>query len=303
MAGQRVDRTLAVMLSPGLAYPPPGRHNAGEMTVDGRAAKPGQPWSWAAHPDGRRSNGRHRWAQFRSTAQGRSTLRFPSCMKMTRCWSWINRLAWSFTRRQGMPAARSSTRCWRMCPTIAGGGAGRPGIVHRLDKDTSGLMVVAKDPTAHAALAEQMHAHQVIKRYLTLVEGSSIQRRRRHRGTDRARFASAPAHGHRLARRGRACCAHALPCAARGARTYPARSATRDRPHASDSRTLGRHRSSGRGRSHLRAPQPPQPPRQFSTPRTWRSLTLSRVTWLSFDSPLPHDLAAFLAQWEQSALR
>lgn len=47
----------------------------------------------------------------------------------------------------------------------------RPGIVHRLDKDTSGLLIVAKNARTQAALAEQMKEHKVTKRYLALVEG------------------------------------------------------------------------------------------------------------------------------------
>lgn len=47
----------------------------------------------------------------------------------------------------------------------------RPGIVHRLDKDTSGLLIVAKNARTQAALAEQMKEHRVTKRYLALVEG------------------------------------------------------------------------------------------------------------------------------------
>jgi 23S rRNA pseudouridine1911/1915/1917 synthase len=47
----------------------------------------------------------------------------------------------------------------------------RPGIVHRLDRDTSGLLMVAKDVRTQAALVEQMKQHAVIKRYLALVEG------------------------------------------------------------------------------------------------------------------------------------
>jgi 23S rRNA pseudouridine1911/1915/1917 synthase len=47
----------------------------------------------------------------------------------------------------------------------------RPGIVHRLDRDTSGLLIVAKDVRTQAALVEQMKQHAVVKRYLALVEG------------------------------------------------------------------------------------------------------------------------------------
>jgi 23S rRNA pseudouridine1911/1915/1917 synthase len=58
------------------------------------------------------------------------------------------------------------------CPGIAGvGGADRPGIVHRLDKDTSGLMVVAKTPSTHRALVEAIKARAVQRGYLALVWG------------------------------------------------------------------------------------------------------------------------------------
>jgi len=50
-------------------------------------------------------------------------------------------------------------------------GGQRPGIVHRLDKDTSGILIVAKTPEALAHLAQQFQARTVIKRYLALVEG------------------------------------------------------------------------------------------------------------------------------------
>lgn len=51
------------------------------------------------------------------------------------------------------------------------GGAARPGIVHRLDKDTSGLMVVAKNESAHEKLADQFRAREVRKSYVALVHG------------------------------------------------------------------------------------------------------------------------------------
>ncbi|MCE0505261.1 RluA family pseudouridine synthase [Roseivivax sp. GX 12232] len=51
------------------------------------------------------------------------------------------------------------------------GGEKRPGIVHRIDKDTSGLLVVAKSDRAHHALSEQFAAHSVERRYLALVHG------------------------------------------------------------------------------------------------------------------------------------
>jgi len=50
-------------------------------------------------------------------------------------------------------------------------GALRPGIVHRIDKDTSGLLVVAKNDAAHAMLSAQMAAHTVTRRYEAIVHG------------------------------------------------------------------------------------------------------------------------------------
>lgn len=48
----------------------------------------------------------------------------------------------------------------------------RAGIVHRLDKDTSGVIVVARTPQAHRALAEQFAQRRTVKKYLALVEGN-----------------------------------------------------------------------------------------------------------------------------------
>jgi 23S rRNA pseudouridine1911/1915/1917 synthase len=57
------------------------------------------------------------------------------------------------------------------CPDFAIGGSMRPGIVHRLDKNTSGLMVVAKNDAAQQNLSNQIKARSVLKRYLVLVQG------------------------------------------------------------------------------------------------------------------------------------
>jgi 23S rRNA pseudouridine1911/1915/1917 synthase len=51
------------------------------------------------------------------------------------------------------------------------GGDQRPGIVHRLDKDTSGLIVVAKNDRTHAALGEMFSSRQMKKTYIALVQG------------------------------------------------------------------------------------------------------------------------------------
>jgi len=51
------------------------------------------------------------------------------------------------------------------------GGVARPGIVHRIDKDTSGLIVVAKSDAAHEGLARQFKDHSIERRYLAIVSG------------------------------------------------------------------------------------------------------------------------------------
>jgi 23S rRNA pseudouridine1911/1915/1917 synthase len=58
------------------------------------------------------------------------------------------------------------------------GGETRPGIVHRLDKGTSGVMVVAKNDTAHQELARQFHDREVEKEYVALVWGTVHNRKR-----------------------------------------------------------------------------------------------------------------------------
>jgi len=58
------------------------------------------------------------------------------------------------------------------------GGELRPGIVHRLDKGTSGVMVVAKHDAAHQELARQFHDREVDKQYIALVWGLVHQRKR-----------------------------------------------------------------------------------------------------------------------------
>lgn len=54
------------------------------------------------------------------------------------------------------------------------GGVARPGIVHRIDKDTSGLIVAAKHDKAHEGLAKQFAAHSIDRRYLAIATGRPI---------------------------------------------------------------------------------------------------------------------------------
>lgn len=59
------------------------------------------------------------------------------------------------------------------CNDLSGiNGVNRPGIVHRIDKETSGLLVVAKNDKAHASLSEQLKDHSMTRKYIALVHGS-----------------------------------------------------------------------------------------------------------------------------------
>jgi 23S rRNA pseudouridine1911/1915/1917 synthase len=174
----------------------------------------------------------------------------------------------------------------------------RPGIVHRLDKDTSGLLVVAKNPEAHAELAGQMKAHSTIKRYLALVEGRMTV----PEGVVDAPIGRDPRHRQRMAI-----------VRAGGSGGREARTRFRTLQAAQGRTLLEVQLETGRThqiRVHLAAihhpivgdltygrPEPPQPPRQFlhathlefAHPRTGQ--------WLIFDSPLPPDLADFARPW------
>jgi 23S rRNA pseudouridine1911/1915/1917 synthase len=63
------------------------------------------------------------------------------------------------------------------CPGIVGvGGIQRPGLVHRLDKDTSGLLVVAKSDLAYRSLVRQLKSRSLSREYIGIVEGSLHER-------------------------------------------------------------------------------------------------------------------------------
>lgn len=66
------------------------------------------------------------------------------------------------------------------CQDLSGiNGIKRPGIVHRIDKDTSGLIMAAKNDTAHASLAAQLKEHTVYRKYIAIVHGKLSH----HQGT------------------------------------------------------------------------------------------------------------------------
>jgi len=72
----------------------------------------------------------------------------------------------------GHPSGTLVNALLHHCRDLSGiGGVLRPGIVHRLDRGTSGVMVVAKNDAAHAALAQQFHDHTIERIYRALVVG------------------------------------------------------------------------------------------------------------------------------------
>lgn len=175
----------------------------------------------------------------------------------------------------------------------------RPGIVHRLDKDTSGLMVIAKTPESHAALAEQMLARETVKRYLALAEGQmSVSE-----GVIEAPIGRDPRNRQRMA-------VVSLAAGGRDARTrFRVLRYVRGRTYLELQLETGRTHQI---RVHLAAvhhpvvgdsvygrPQPPQPPRQFLHAAHLEFTHPDTGKPVAFDAPLPPDLATFLAKWER----
>jgi len=90
------------------------------------------------------------------------------------------------------------------CHDLSGiGGELRPGIVHRLDKDTSGVMLVTKDEKAHHRLAQQFKAHTITRRYVALLFGllqsdtGMVDRAIGRHTTDRKKMSGSTRHGRR----------------------------------------------------------------------------------------------------------
>lgn len=177
----------------------------------------------------------------------------------------------------------------------------RPGIVHRLDKDTSGLLVVAKDAPTHAALAGQMKDRAMVKRYLALVEGQMPV----PQGVVEAPIGRDPRNRQRMALVGAA-------SGGREARTrFRVLHTTRGRSLLELQLETGRTHQI---RVHLAAvqhpvvgdpvygrPQPPLPPRQFLHAAHLEFAHPVSGEELAFDAPLPEELAAFLHAWDPEA--
>ena len=139
------------------------------------------------------------------------------------------------------------------CADLAGvGGVLRPGIVHRLDQGTSGVLVVAKNDAAHRALAEQFRDHSIERIYRALVRGVPVPDAGRSRSADRPASARTQAHVGARPRGARG--PHRLACdrALSGERARLARGASRNRSHAPDPRASRGGGLPDRGRSGVR---------------------------------------------------
>ena len=181
-------------------------------------------------------------------------------------------------------------------PELAGvGDPTRPGIVHRLDRDTSGLLAVARSPAAHEALTAALAARQVTRVYLALVHGlpeadeglvdapvgrssraptrMSVSERGRDARTRYAVTARYPDHGVAVLR-----------CTLETGRTHQIRVHLEAIGHP----VVGDERYSG-GRGEVRSP------RVFLHATHLAFAHPVSGEALAFDSPLPADLAAVLA--------
>ena len=204
-------------------------------------------------------------------------------------------------RARATPRARWSTRCSTTSTDLSGiGGELRPGIVHRLDRGTSGVMVVAKHDAAHQELARQFHDREVEKEYIALVWGVVQAGRRidaaigRDPG-DRQKMSTRAKHAREAVTR--ITRAMHLP----GADAVPG--GDPHRPHAPDPRAPQRDRPPDRRRLDLRRRPParrrrhpggtaagtPVPPR-----RPARVHPPARRRRIEFMAPLPADLQAVL---------
>ncbi len=181
------------------------------------------------------------------------------------------------------------------------GGVARPGIVHRIDKDTSGLLVVAKTDVAHEGLAKQFAAHSIDRRYRAIVSGVPKASGRHRRCAARAVEREPQENRHRRGR-SRQARGHALEAASGssrgGAGGMPARNRADPpgaRPHGVDRSSLIGDPVYGRsGKAHRKLLQELGFQRQalhaaelgFTHPVTKRTL--------SFASPLPPDMQELL---------
>jgi len=211
------------------------------------------------------------------------------------------------------------------------GGQRRPGIVHRLDKDTSGLLVVAKTDRAHHGLAEQFAAHSVERAYRAVVHGAPDRgdprlaglpgvgfeaggviriatQIGRHR-TDRQRQAvlghggkAAVTRARVLARYGDPVAAALLECRLETGRTHQIRvhMAHVGHPLIGDA-TYGTRRRAGGGLSAIARAAADAFPRQALHAATLGFHHPITQSWMAFDSPMPQDVVELVETLSDNA--
>jgi 23S rRNA pseudouridine1911/1915/1917 synthase len=189
------------------------------------------------------------------------------------------------------------------------GGELRPGIVHRLDKGTSGVMVVAKNDAAHQELSRQFHDREVEKQYVALVWGLVHQRKRIDIPIGRD-----PVHREKISTRARR--ARSAVTRVTWARHVPGLSLLRIAIHTGRTHQIRVHLNaighpivgdSLYGGVHRRVAQPLRAVQRLSRP----FLHAERLAFthprtgehLEFTAPLPHDLRGVLDEVEPDLLR
>jgi 23S rRNA pseudouridine1911/1915/1917 synthase len=191
------------------------------------------------------------------------------------------------------PSHRGPTLVGELAEILGGGDPERPGIVHRLDRGTSGLLVVARDDATHAALQNAVRRREVERAYLALAQGRLASRT----GTIDAPIGRAAKQRHRMAVSGAAsrqarthfevlellAAETYLEARLETGRTHQIRAhfAAIGHPLVGDT-TYGGESRNGLGRQFLHAHR-----LAFAHPATGEAL--------SFGSGLPDDLAAVLA--------
>ena len=126
------------------------------------------------------------------------------------------------------------------CGQLSGiNGEERPGIVHRIDKDTSGLLVAAKTNEAHVGLCEQFAVHSITRVYQAVVYGGFSE----DDGAVEGLIGRSPKDRKKDGRSGeeRKVCIHFLSCRAAFFRLYPHFCTPENGAHTPDTRAYGKH--------------------------------------------------------------
>lgn len=129
-------------------------------------------------------------------------------------------------------------------------GVMRPGIVHRIDMDTTGVLIVCKNDKAHNAIAEQLKVHSITRKYYAIVHGVIKEDDGTVNAADRTPSGGPQEDEHQREEWQGGC--HPLSCPEALSPLYLCGMPVGDRADSSDPCSYGEHRSSASGRSGLR---------------------------------------------------